>query len=313
MEYKDYYKILGVAKNASPAEIKKAFRKLAVKFHPDKNPSNKAAEEKFKEANEANEVLSDPEKRKKYDELGENWNKQAQGRNGKEGFDWSKWQTHGDSNSYGFSGNQDFQDGNASQTDFSDFFESVFGGRAYGSRSGNRPVKGEDYSAESTLSLEEAYLGTTRQLHVNSSVFEIKIKPGVRDGQTLRMKGKGGKGRNGAADGDILITIHITEHPHFKIKDSDLYAETFVSVYTLLLGGKAIVRTLKGSMKIDIPKETENGKTLRLKGLGMPLFGKPTEFGNLYLKVNALLPKNLSEKEIALLKELEEVRKLNLV
>lgn len=312
MEYKDYYKILGVPKDASPDAIKKAFRKLAVKYHPDKNPNNKIAEEKFKEANEANEVLSDSEKRKKYDELGEYLKNHHQSRNGAEGFDWSKWQTHSDSGTGGYYRNQQFDDSHATHSDFSDFFESIFGGRARTKSYAQRPVKGEDFSAESTLTLEEAYTGTIRQLHVNGSVFEIKIKPGVQDGQTLRMKGKGGKGRNGAPDGDILITIHIPEHPHFKLKKADLYAEAPVDMYTLLLGGKAIVRTLKGIMRIDIPKETENGKTLRLKGLGMPIFGKSNEFGNLYLTVHANLPKGLSEKEISLIKQLEAERKVRI-
>ncbi len=307
MEYKDYYKILGVAKTASSDEIKKAFRKLAVKYHPDKNPGDTASEEKFKEANEANEVLSDVEKRKKYDELGENWKQHGQSKSGGAGYDWSKWQQAGqDSN--GFYSSNNYSEGEARQADFSDFFESFFGGRAQAGKSSSSAQKGEDYSAESNISLEEAYLGTTRQLHVNDSVFEIKIKPGVSDGQSLRMKGKGGKGRNGAVNGDIFIKIHIPEHPHFKLKGNDLHAETAVDLYTLLLGGQAIVRTLKGSMKISIPKETENGKVLRLKGLGMPIFGKTGEFGDLYLKVTALLPKNSSEKEIALLKQIHALR-----
>jgi curved DNA-binding protein len=305
-------KFLGVPKNATSDVIKKAFRKLAVKYHPDKNPNDKAAEEKFKEANEANEVLSDSEKRKKYDELGDNLNNHSQSRNGADGFDWSKWQTHADSGSSGNYRNQNFDDSQATNADFSDFFESIFGGRARNRTNSQRPIKGEDYSAESTITLEEAYLGTTRQLQVNGSVFEFKIKPGVQDGQTLRMKSKGGKGRNGGTDGDILITIHIPEHPHFKIKNADLFADAPVDLYTLLLGGKAIVRTLKGVMRIDIPKETENGKTLRLKGLGMPTLGKPSEFGNLYLTVHANLPKSLSEKEILLLKQLEAERKVRL-
>jgi curved DNA-binding protein len=308
MEYKDYYKVLGISKTATAAEIKKAYRKLAVQYHPDKNPGNKTAEEKFKEINEANEVLSDSEKRKKYDELGENWNKHTKSRNAADGFDWSRWQTHDGNRGKANYGSSDFYDGDASHADFSDFFESIFGGRAQNGRKVNRPIRGEDYQ-ETLISLEEAYLGTSRKLQVNGSVFEFKIKPGVKDGQTLRMKGKGGKGINGATDGDILIVIHIPEHPYFKLKGIDLNAEVKVDLFTLLLGGSTLVKTLKGSMKVDIPAETENGKTLRLKGLGMPVFGKVNEFGDLYLKVTAQLPTKLSEKEIALLRQIESIRK----
>jgi curved DNA-binding protein len=309
MDYKDYYKALAISKNATAGEIKKAYRKLAIQYHPDKNPGNKSAEEKFKEINEANEVLSDTEKRKKYDELGENWNKHTKSRNAADGFDWSRWQTHDGHGSKGSNSNSDFHEGDASHADFSDFFESVFGGRAQNGRKANRPLRGEDYQAETIISLEEAYLGTSRKLQVNGSVFEFKIKPGVKDGQSLRMKGKGGKGINGAADGDILIVIHIPEHPYFKLKGVDLFAENKVDLFTLLLGGSTLVKTLKGSMKVDIPAETENGKTLRLKGLGMPVFGKVNEFGDLYLKVTAQLPIKLSEKEITLLRQIESNRK----
>ena len=304
MEYKDYYNVLGISKGANGDEIKKAYRKLAIKYHPDKNQGNPTAEEKFKEINEANEVLSDPEKRKKYDALGENWNKHKESRNTSDGFDWGKWQDNEDfgERTYSHTG---FSDGNHERANFSDFFESIFGAHSFNQQNGNRQVKGEDYSAETNLSLEEAYLGTTRQLHVNGSRFDIKIKPGVRDGQLLRMKGKGGKGRNGATDGDILIRIHVAEHPHFKVKENDLYAETNVNYLTMVLGGKAVVKTLKGSMNVEIPKLTENGKVLRLKGLGMPIFGKQNLTGDLYLKVLAKLPKQPSEKELSLLMQLE--------
>ncbi len=310
MEYKDYYQVLGVSPSATADEIKKAFRKLAIHYHPDKNEGNKAAEEKFKEINEANEVLSDPAKRAKYDELRNNYEQHQQRNSGSENFDWSKWQGNTSGNRGGFYNQGAYHDSTAEDANFSDFFESIFGGRASSFSSAKGPQKGESYTAECSISLEEAYTGTSRQLQVNGTVFEFKIKPGVSDGMTLRMKGKGGKGRGGAVNGDILITVHIPEHPHFKVDRADLNATTPIDVYTLILGGKAIVRTLKGSMKIDIPKETENGKVLRLKGLGMPLFGKENQFGDLYIKVHALLPKNLKSKEIALLQQLEAERKV---
>jgi curved DNA-binding protein len=299
MDYKDYYKILGVPKSATTEEIKKAFRKLAVKYHPDKNAGNKESEEKFKEISEANEVLSDPEKRKKYDTLGENWKQyQQQGSQQQEGFDWARYQnTGGQQRSYSYS-SEDFGQGE----NFSDFFESIFGGRYGGSQSSQ---KGNDYRAEAEISLEEAYTGTFRVMEVNGEKLQMKFKPGINDGQELRIKGKGAPGINKGARGDIYITIHIPPHPHFERKGNDLYCETPVDLYTLMLGGKATIRTLKGTIKIDIPKETDNGKTLRLKGMGMPIFGKEDVFGDLYAKTKVVLPKNLTKEEINLFEQLK--------
>ena len=283
MKYKDYYKILGVEKTASIAEIKKAFRKLAVKYHPDKNPGNHTAEEKFKEINEANEVLGDPEKRKKYDELGDNW-QQAQ-----QGGSYQDFRGFNTGNS-GYAAGESFGGG-----EFSDFFESVFGSR-FGSGGSRGPQKGGDYSVEVDLSLEEAFNGASRLLDVNGEKLQMKFKPGVKEGQSLRIRGKGAPGINSGARGDIYVTVHILEHPHFERKENDLYCDAPIDMYTLILGGKATIRTLKGAIKIDIPKETENGKTLRLKGMGMPIFGRE-ERGDLYAKVKAILPKNLTEEE----------------
>lgn len=295
MNYKDYYKILGLNKTASQEEIKKAFRKLAVKYHPDKNPGNKTAEEKFKEINEANEVLGDPEKRKKYDELGENWQHYQQyGNAGQHAGD--PWQNAG-GRQYS-SGRTTFEGG-----DFSDFFESFFGGRFGGGDPG--PQKGSDYSAEVQLSLEEAFNGTTRLLEVNGEKLQMKFKPGIREGQTLRIRGKGGAGSHKGERGDIYIAVHVSEHPHFERKENDLYCEAPVDLYTAILGGKTLIRTLKGNIKIDIPAETENGKVLRLKGMGMPVFGKEKESGDLYAKVKVILPKHLSAEEKELFQQLK--------
>ncbi|MCW3105027.1 MAG: DnaJ-class molecular chaperone with C-terminal Zn finger domain [Bacteroidetes bacterium] len=290
MNYKDYYKILGLTKAATQEEIKKAFRKLAVKYHPDKNPGNKAAEEKFKEISEAHEVLGDPEKRKKYDELGENW-QQYQGNAQQENGRGQRQRQRQYSESGSFEGG-----------DFSDFFESVFGSSFGGGSRGAQ--KGSDYSAEVQLSLEEAYNGTSRLLEVDGEKLQMKFKPGVKEGQSLRIRGKGGPGSNKGARGDIYVTVHVSEHPHFERKENDLHCEAPVDVYTLILGGKATIHTMKGMIKIDIPKETENGKVLRLKGMGMPVFGKD-EFGDLYVKMKALLPKNLSAEEIELFQQLK--------
>lgn len=298
MNYKDYYKVLGLDKSAGADAIKKAFRKLAVKYHPDKNPGDKAAEEKFKEINEAHEVLSDPEKRKKYDELGENWQHYQQQGGAQQDFDWGQWQNRGGRQySYSSGGNEYAEGGN-----FSDFFESVFGAR-FGGSSGSQ--KGNDYSAEVELSLEEAFQGAARLLEAGNEKLQMKFKPGVKDGQTLRIKGKGGTGRNKGPRGDIYVTVHVSQHPHFERKENDLYCEAPIDLYVALLGGKAMIRTLKGMIRIDIPKETENGKTLRLKGMGMPVFGKENEKGDLYAKVKVVLPKHLSQEEVELFQQLK--------
>jgi curved DNA-binding protein len=295
MEFKDYYTILGISKTATTDEIKKAFRKLALKYHPDKNANNKTAEEKFKEISEANDVLSDPEKRKKYDELGEHWNDpqaqqyRAQNSNG---GPFSSAQGH------------DFGDG-----DFSDFFESFFNQQSQQGGRQTRARKGQDYNAEMTLTLEEAYTGTSRQIDLETQKLNMKIKPGIKDGQVLRLKEKGGKGANGGTNGDIYITTHVKEHPIYKRKEDDLYCDINLDLYTAVLGGSTTINTLRNPIKMTIAKQTENGKVLRLKGMGMPKYDKTGEYGDLYAKVNIELPKNLSDKELKLFEELKEIKK----
>ncbi len=300
MNYKDYYKIIGVSKSASADEIKKAYRKLAIKFHPDKNPNNKVAEEKFKEINEANEVLGDAEKRKKYDELGENWQQyQRQGGNAQD-FDWSRYAqgNQGQRQSYS-SGENPFDNGG----EFSDFFSNIFGGNPQGSRR-TRARKGNDFESIVQISLEEAYKGTTRQIHVNDETLQIKIKPGVKEGQILRLKEKGGNGTGGGPNGDVFLKIQIGIHPYFTRKEDDIYCDLPVELYTAVLGGKTLIQSLKGTIQFDVKKETENGKVFRLKNMGMPKFGKENEYGDLYAKVNIIIPKNLTEKEIELFEKL---------
>jgi curved DNA-binding protein len=303
MQYKDYYKILGVDKNASQDDIKKAYRKLAVKHHPDKTKGDKASEEKFKEANEANEVLGNPEKRKKYDELGQNWN-QYQHAGGQDGSsDWSGFQQRSSkgsgSGSYGFGG-----------SGFSDFFEQFFGGSFGGQEFSERNYQsaGHDLRLDLDISLEEAYHGTTRQFQVDGEKLQIKLKPGMYDGQQIRIKGKGGKGRGNGPRGDIYGFVRLQSHPRFKVTQSDLHCTVNIDLYTALLGGKATVETMKGTIKINIAAGTDNGKVLRLKNMGMPFYNDPGKFGDLYAKVNVEIPKNLSAKEQELFRQLAEMR-----
>lgn len=304
MEYKDYYKTLGVSKDATQAEIKKQYRKLAVKYHPDKNPGNKAAEEKFKELGEANEVLGDPVKRKKYDELGANWKQYEQGGGGQ---GWGGFSQRGRQGGSQYYSSEDFEG-----SPFSDFFNSFFGGSSFG-RGGSggyksQPMKGQDYEAELTLTLEDAYNGTERIITLDEEKIKFNVPPGVRDGQVLRVKGKGGKGRKGGESGHLYIHVHIENNPGYERKDDDLHVEVHVPLYKAILGGDFAITTMKGHFNIKIPAGTQNGKTLRLKGLGMPVYLKKGEFGSLYARIIIDVPEHLTEKEIALFRQLAALR-----
>ncbi|MCX6164670.1 MAG: J domain-containing protein [Ignavibacteriae bacterium] len=311
MDYKDYYKVLGVDKKASSDEIKKAFRKLALKYHPDKAKGDKSAEEKFKEINEANEVLSDSAKRKKYDELGDNYQYYQQSGNQGQGFDWSQYaNAGGGQQTYSFSG--DFED-LFGGSGYSDFFDTLFGGGLGGSqkkRKGGRAMqsRGHDYQAEMDITLEEAYIGTTKVFKHNGQSIKLNIKPGIPDGHNLKIPGKGSAGRGGGQAGDLLIRVKVLKHKIFERRGDDLYADLKVDLYTAVLGGKVQFKTLKGTIKIDIAKESEFGKTLRLQKLGMPKYGTANEYGDLYLKLNIQMPKNLSNKEIKLFNDLQKLR-----
>jgi curved DNA-binding protein len=308
MIYKDYYKVLGIEKTATPEEIKKAYRKLALKYHPDKTKGDKVAEEKFKEINEANEVLSDPQKRKKYDQLGADWQHYQETGAQPGGFDWSKYTSGGGTQSHTMS-QEEFNEMFGGEGG-GDFFETLFGlypGERRGRR--NRAMKGEDFEAETTLSLEEAYHGSTRFIKINNQTIKVTIHPGIEDQHVLRIPGKGAAGINGGANGDLYIAIKILPHPDFKCKGNDLSCDLPVELYTAVLGGKSRIKTLKGIVKIDIPKETPNGKVLRLMGLGMPIYGRKNEFGNMYVKVVIRLPDHLSKEEIDLFKKLAALQK----
>jgi len=329
MQYKDYYKILGVNRNATQDEIKKAYRKLAVKYHPDKTKGDKDSESKFKEISEANEVLKDPEKRKKYDRFGQNWKQYQEAGADAGGFDFSDFMRQGDSgrgrggdwqeqsSPYGdtfhfeevFSGS-----GSGGRTGFSDFFETLFGEEFRSARARPRgrrtaSMRGQDVTAETTLTLEEAYHGTSRIIQMDGKRVRVNIKPGIQDNQTLRMPGKGMQGIGGGQPGDLFLKIHINQHPVYKRDGNDLYKDVKVDLYTAVTGGKIEVDTLKGKIKLDIPKKTQSGKILRLPKLGMPVHNKPNEFGDLYIKLHIQIPEDLSEEDLKLFEKLKKSKR----
>jgi curved DNA-binding protein len=306
MIYKDYYKDLGVEKTATPAEIKKAYRRLALKYHPDKNSGDKSAEERFKVISEANEVLSDPAKRKKYDQFGAEWKHYEEAGAQPGGFDWSKYASGGQTHR---TGTHEFET-ESGDVGIDDLFEMLFGQRS-GQRRGRRSVavKGEDLETETTLSLEEAYHGTTRLIRLNGQTIRVTITPGVADQQMLRIAGKGRAGASGGPNGDLYLTVKIATHPEFQRMVNDLHCVLRVELYTAVLGGKTQIKTLKGKVTVDIPKGTPNGKELRLRGLGMPVYAKKSECGNLLVKIDIVLPEHLSEEEINLFGKLAALRK----
>ncbi len=303
MAYIDYYKILGITKNASQDEIKKAYKKLARKHHPDLNPNDKDAQRRFQEINEANEVLSDPEKRKKYDQYGENWKhadefearKQQQGAyQGYSGGDF--WSSAGAGE--GFSG-----EGGG----FSDFFESLFGSAGGGRRGRGGGFRGQDLNAELRLSLQEAAQTHKQVLTVNGRSIRITIPAGVENGQTIKLKGQGAPGMNGGVSGDLYITFAIPDDPVFKRDGNNLYLTAPLDLYTALLGGEQIVPALNGKVKLQVQPETQNGTKVRLKGKGFPVYKREGEAGDLIVTWNVVLPSGISGKQ----KELfEELRKL---
>jgi curved DNA-binding protein len=303
MEFKDYYKILGVEKNATKDDIKKAYRRLAKKYHPDKNPGDKASEEKFKEVTEANEVLSDTEKRKKYDQLGSNWKQyENTGAGNYRNYHYGD-QGHGAQ----FSGNFDELFGNVGG--FSDFFESFFG-NSYNPSKQSRPRKGKDYEASLLISLEEAHNGAVKEFILNGKKIRIKISPGTEQSKRLRLKNQGSEGVSGGEKGDLYITIKIDNHSNFERTGNDLYCNLEVDLYTAILGGKKPLKTLDGrTINVTIPPETESGSTFRIKGMGMHYFNDINNKGDLFVKINVKLPKHLSSKEIDLFKELSSIRK----
>lgn len=300
MEYKDYYKVLGVSKSASQEEIKKAYRKLAVKYHPDKNQGDEASENKFKEIGEAYDVLGDPEKRKKYDTLGSNWKQYEQQGGARRGNPFGQ----GGGTHYEFEGDPSsfFRGGSG----FSDFFEAFFGGGMGGGRQAG--FAGQDFEAKTTISLDEAYHGTERQVNIGDKQLRIKIKPGAYDGLKLRIKGKGGAGVQGGRAGDLYVKVSVEDKPEFERKGDHLYKEQPVALYDAVLGGEMMAETMTGKVKLKLSESTQNGKTLRLKGKGMPVYGKSNQFGDLYITIKVEIPEQLSAEERKLFEELKSLK-----
>lgn len=317
MAYIDYYKILGVDKSASQSDIKKAYRKLARKYHPDLNPNDTNAKEKFQEINEANEVLSDPEKRKKYDEYGEHWKhadefeaqkraRQQAGGAGNYGGFGGAGGFGGDENAYWYSSDgQGFSGGGGEG--FSDFFESMFGGRTRGGSRSAAGFRGQDFNAELHLSLRDAAETHKQVLTVNGKNVRITIPAGVANGQIIKLKGYGGPGVNGGPAGDLYITFIISDDPVFKRLGDDLYIDVPVNLYTAVLGGTQEVETLNSKVKLKINPETQNGTKVRLKGKGFPIYKKEGQAGDLIVTYTIKIPTNLTDRQKELFRELQSM------
>ena len=308
MAYIDYYKVLGVERNATQDDIKKAYRKLARKYHPDLNPNDPTAKDKFQEINEANEVLSDPEKRKKYDAYGENWKHadefeaqqqayraQQQANGNRQGEYW--YSTDGEHFTSGFGGNA---------SGFSDFFEELFGHRgATGGRT-RGGFRGQDIEAELQLSLREAAVTHKQTFSINGETLRITVPAGVANGQVIKLKGHGGKGMNGDPDGDLYITFAVSDDPAFKRKDNDLYTDVNIDLYTAVLGGDVTVNTLDGQVKLKVRPGTQNDAKVRLKGKGFPVYKQEGSFGDLIVTYHVSIPTTLTEHQKDLFRQLQQ-------
>jgi curved DNA-binding protein len=301
MAFIDYYQVLGVDKKASEKDIKAAYRKLARKYHPDLNPNDTEAHKKFQQLNEANEVLSDPEKRKKYDQYGEHWQHGAE-------YEQARQQQQRQQQAGGFGGGQysDFE--GFGSDDFSDFFQSMFGGGGGTGARGGRQSKfrGQDYSAELRLGLKEAAETHKQTLTVNGKNIRITIPAGVENGQNIKIAGHGGPGTNGGPAGDLYITFIVADDPRFRRNGSDLFASTKLDIYTAVLGGEVTIDTLDSKVKIKVKPETQNGTKVKLKGKGMPVYKKENQYGDLYVTYDIQVPTNLSDKQKKLFEQIRD-------
>ncbi len=294
MAFIDYYKILGVDKKATDKDIKNAYRKLARKYHPDLNPNDEEANKKFQQLNEANEVLSDPEKRKKYDQYGENW------QHG-EAYEQARQQQQQGRQQYSYGGQgggfEDFGGG-----DFSDFFQSMFGGQGNAGRQSR--YRGQDYNAQLQLNLTDTLESHKQTLTVNGKNIRITIPAGIENGQTIKIAGHGGPGVNGGPAGDLYIKFLVADDPRFKRQGSDLYRSIKLDLYTAVLGGEITAETLTGKVKVKVKPETQNGTKVKLKGKGLPVYKKADEFGDLYLTYDIQIPTNLTDHQKKLFEEI---------
>jgi curved DNA-binding protein len=318
MEYKDYYKTLGVDKNASEKEIKSAFRKLARKYHPDVNPDDPQAETRFKEINEAYEVLGDSEKRAKYDRLGSEWQhwQQAGGRPGD--FDWGRWAAGPGSGRvhvrYGTP--DDLEDLFGGASPFSDFFNSIFGGLGGGAGGASglggfnyepRLRRGQDLEHRIEISLAEAYHGTSKLLAKDGRRLEVKIPPGAKTGTRVRVRGQGSSGVAGGQAGDLYLRVAVVDDPRFERKGDDLHTTVQTDLYTAVLGGEVRVPTLAGDVKLKIPAGSQNGQIFRLRGKGMPRLRRSSEHGDLYARLDVRLPTELTPEQHRLFEQLRHL------
>ncbi len=288
MEFIDYYKILGVEKKASDEDIKKAYRKLARKMHPDLNPNDKDAHQKFQQINEANEVLSDPEKRKKYDAYGKDWQHADQFEQQKRSGSQSQ-----------HAGGQQFY---GNDTDFSSFFDSMFGS----SGRSQAKFRGQDYNAELKMNLTDALHTHQQTLTVNGKNIRITIPAGIENGQVIKLKGYGAAGVNGGPAGDLFISFSLTPHPDFKRLGNDLYTNSKIDLYTAVLGGETTIDTMNGKVKLPVKPGTQPGTKIRLKGKGFPVYKKEGQSGDLYVTYEIELPTNLTEEQKKLFTELSK-------
>ncbi|QYA25036.1 J domain-containing protein [Gramella sp. MT6] len=303
MEFIDYYKLLELDKSASKADIKKAYRRLARKYHPDLNPNDKEAQARFQQINEAHEVLSDPEKRKKYDEYGKDWQHADQ-------FEEAKRQrasSGGFGGGFGGGGQSYSYSGNFDDDTFSDFFEQMFGGRARaeGAHRG-RHFKGQDFNAELQLRLSDVYESRKHTLTVNGKNIRLTIPAGVENGQTIKIKGHGGAGVQGGPKGDLYITFNISNDTSFRREKENLYSTEEISLSTAALGGEIRVKTFNGEVKLKVKPGTQNGSKVKLKGKGFPKYKKEGQFGDLYITYKVKVPENLTEKQKELFQELKK-------
>lgn len=309
MEYKDYYKILGVDRKASEDEIKRAYRKLALQYHPDRNPGDKKAEDKFKEINEAYQVLGDTEKRKRYDQLGESYTRYQQRGGAPGGFNWDDWVTQPGSMG-GRGGNVRVEVGDLNDLfggGFSEFFSRIFGGTPDMGTAGRGTFRTQvpqpAYEHELEISLREAYNGTTRRIEVDGRRLDVKIPPGARTGTKVRVVAALDSGASGQK-GDLYLIIKVLDDPDYSRKGNNLYTEATIDLYTAVLGGEVTVNTLSGNVVLTVPPGTQPGQNFRLTGRGMPKLRDPKSFGDLYVKVNVNLPRKLSPKQRELFEKL---------